>query len=1274
MMRRSLLLLSFSAMLVFPLLIGGAGGTPRAPEGVRSQPLALLEESATLDADAGDGRSTSLRLSLDRNEAMEWLAWSRARARAGAGAGPSYPGPHAAPEGAVPSSEAGEDLPVVTSFIRLPDRGQPTVRVVEATRIDSEGNVSHESLPRLAQGREGEGSSGIGRLVEAGEPVILRDLRLLPLSITPVAFDSSGAPEAVYTDLAVEVDCAGPEGTNEKERPPCGISRPFASLYAAALPEAGPASLAGADDPGAYLFIVPDGYQSLIGPLVEWKRQKGHDVVVALTSQTGSSASGIRTYIEWAYYHWETPPTYVVLVGDVDGPIAIPAWTYATGPEIDVTDLPYALLEGDDYFPEVLVGRLSVRTGSELETIVAKILSYERDPYVGNPDWFTRALMIADTTSISCLWTKEWVKNLMLEHGYAQIDTVWYAWYITPSLVFSSINQGVSFINYRGFAYWGGFGSYQVHSLSNGHRLPVVTDIVCEGGDYEWTECFGESWIRAGTPLSPKGAVTYIGTSELYTHTRFNNCLDAGIYRGIFEDGLTTPGLALLRGKVELYNDFPYYRGPGGPNSSVECYFHIYNILGDPGLQMWTEAPRAMAVGHPVQVPVGTNLIEVTVADSATASPIEDALVALVAGGAVAARGWTDAAGSARLLVEMDAPDSVSLTVTGPNRRPYIGYVRSENVPLGLGYWSHTVDDDAVGASSGNGDGIPNPGERIELPVEVKNFGLDSTAAAARAILRSLDPHLTILDSVEVFGDIPPGGVAAPAEPFLIAVSPLSPDGRLARLEMEMGAAGGGAWQAEIDMPLGAPCLSYAGHIIDEGGDGVLDPGESGTFVVSLVNRGALGITDLRGSLVSSDTALAVEKGEASFHDIPPGGAGDNGEDPFLLAAPPEVPPGTKVDLSLVLTGRLPDGDRYGQCITLSLYIGSAGEDDPLGPDAYGYYAFDSGDTLRYTEAPRFEWYEIDPDYGGPGTTVGLGDYGYQLDATTVLDLPFTFRYFGEDYECISVCSNGWIAMDTTWMTGFRNWPIGAPLTPKSVIAPYWDDLFIPSADSCGIFSYYDAAGKRFIVEWSRMWTLVGEWYNPTPQTFQVILCDPAYAQTPTGDGEIIFQYRAIRNVDSWDNYSTVGIGAPSSAQGLEYTYADLYPPQARELADGLSIKWTTELGEVLPTGVETDPGPAPAAPHSWLLHQSYPNPFSPRQELTTITYGLPFDGTVQLAVYNVAGQLVRTLVDGSEQAGLHSVRWDGCNELRARAASGIYFCRLAAPERELVRKIILLN
>ncbi|MCB5246763.1 MAG: T9SS type A sorting domain-containing protein, partial [Candidatus Cloacimonetes bacterium] len=93
---------------------------------------------------------------------------------------------------------------------------------------------------------------------------------------------------------------------------------------------------------------------------------------------------------------------------------------------------------------------------------------------------------------------------------------------------------------------------------------------------------------------------------------------------------------------------------------------------------------------------------------------------------------------------------------------------------------------------------------------------------------------------------------------------------------------------------------------------------------------------------------------------------------------------------------------------------------------------------------------------------------------------------------------------------------------------------------------------------------------------------------------------------------------------------------------------------------------PALAAP---ALSQNYPNPFNPE---TTIRFSLPESGEADLAVYNLKGQKVKSLVSQALPAGDHSVVWNGRDELGQPVASGIYHCRLSYAGQTVLRKMVL--
>lgn len=105
--------------------------------------------------------------------------------------------------------------------------------------------------------------------------------------------------------------------------------------------------------------------------------------------------------------------------------------------------------------------------------------------------------------------------------------------------------------------------------------------------------------------------------------------------------------------------------------------------------------------------------------------------------------------------------------------------------------------------------------------------------------------------------------------------------------------------------------------------------------------------------------------------------------------------------------------------------------------------------------------------------------------------------------------------------------------------------------------------------------------------------------------------------------------------------------------------------------GIEED-GENPYAPAALLrLDQNAPNPFNP---FTRITYSVPAGGHVRLAVYDVTGRLVETLVEGPRLAGTHTVIWDAKDDRGREVASGVYFLRLFHAGQVRTRKLVLLR
>ena len=94
--------------------------------------------------------------------------------------------------------------------------------------------------------------------------------------------------------------------------------------------------------------------------------------------------------------------------------------------------------------------------------------------------------------------------------------------------------------------------------------------------------------------------------------------------------------------------------------------------------------------------------------------------------------------------------------------------------------------------------------------------------------------------------------------------------------------------------------------------------------------------------------------------------------------------------------------------------------------------------------------------------------------------------------------------------------------------------------------------------------------------------------------------------------------------------------------------------------------------PREFALMQNVPNPFNP---VTVIAYQLPQTEHVRIDVYNVAGKIVRTLLQSELDAGTQGfVVWDGTDDAGAKCASGVYFYRMNTPGFTESHKMVMLK
>ena len=993
-------------------------------------------------------------------------------------------------------------------------------------------------------------------IASVSSPIVFRDITMVQVSITPFQYNPGTKTLTVIQDIEIDLI----EGENiDMPFIPSQPSREFEKLYKSLIVNYSSLNRDGIEyqKPGI-LYVLPNNIGNLFGTIEElmnWKKRVGYDVQYVSSSNIVNNRNNLKDFIEEAYENWDNPPVHVTIVGDAEGTYDIPTWSESWSGYNGDGDMPYTTLEGNDVYPEVFIGRISFSSSSHLNTIVSKTLNYESNPYM-NENWFERACLVGDasTSGISCVITNEHINEILDVAGFEEVNTVYNGSF--PSQMVSGLNDGVSFFNYRGYYGVSGFGDNDVNSTSNGFMLPVATVITCGTGSFSG-DALTESFIRAGTPSNPKGSVVCIGTATLGTHTMFNNIVDMGFYYGTMIEGLETPGSALVYGKMMLYKNYPT-----NPNNWCHIFTHWNNLMGESSLQMWTAYPEVTTVSHPFAVTKGTNYIDLIV--DKESGPVEDAWVTILMDDLIFESGYTNADGFIRLPITTSQTGEVLITVTKQNHYPYQSsfQIHDPGVAINLAESAYTIDDDSAGSSIGNSDFNANGGETLEIYVTVKNYGSED-AVNVNGFLSSSSNHVNIDDSMNLIeiGDLASGEVVGSENPFVISLAEGLPEGMELDLVVTFQDDSENVSYGMLDIVVSGNTLKATNVDVLGSADDILTPGESSYFKIELQNSGSTNAFNIVGTLTCASPFVEISDNSGEWTTVLSGGSSYNETNYFEISALEETIPGAIAHIIV----NVETDDGYISNSIVPIQIGEPTVNDPVGPDAHGYYIYDS-DDINYVLAPTYNWVEIDARDGGPGTHLSsLTDSGNNQDDVETVNLPFTFKFYGQEYDEISICSNGWIAMGDSDLESFRNYELPGVGGPSSMIAVFWDDLKLSNGGR--VYTWYDQTEKKFYVEWSEVRT----YQNNTLETFQAVLFDPSYYITPTGDGEILLQYKEFNNTSygsyGWDqihgNYCTVGIEDHTMTQGLQYTFNDTYHPAAMELNDEKALLITTRGSDI---------------------------------------------------------------------------------------------------------------
>ncbi len=491
------------------------------------------------------------------------------------------------------------------------------------------------------------------------DPYILRDYRGVAVSFQPFYYNPLEERLYIKTSIDIEIQFNGPATINPQTTTRSGISREFDEIYRNHFINLPTDRYIPLEDQGRMIIISYNYFMEEMEPFVNWKIQKGIQTDLYNVSDIGNTYTQIMDFIQQQYDQNDNL-TWVLLVGDflqVDSPI------FSGGG----ADPMYALVDGNDSYPDLFIGRLSAQSESQVITQVDRLIHYERD--ITSGDWLSKGTGIASQLGNgqgddgeSDYVHMGYIRDDLLSYNYTQVDELYATLGATSTMVSNALNEGRTVVNYCGHGSttaWGttGFSYSNVNNLTNDNKLPFIISVACKNGNFTSYTCFAEYWMRAtnNSNGNPTGAIGIYASSINQEWAPPMSAQDEIIDLLVSESNYTVGGLC-YNGSCLMIDEYSYW----GPRM-----YNTWHIFGDPSLVIRTMTPQAMNISHSTFLPLGSSSLTIN-----TDTP--GATVCLTAGQTIVDAAAAGATGSATLSFEpLTQPAELLLTVTAPDRIAY---------------------------------------------------------------------------------------------------------------------------------------------------------------------------------------------------------------------------------------------------------------------------------------------------------------------------------------------------------------------------------------------------------------------------------------------------------------------------------------------------------------------------------------------------------------------------------------------------------------------------
>lgn len=670
-----------------------------------------------------------------------------------------------------------------------------------------------------------------------------------------------------------------------------------------------------------YLIISPDGavFQQWADSIKLFRSEQGIlTQVVTLAEVGGNTAAAIEAYIDNAYYNWDIPPDACLLLGDygTDGQNSIISHVlndHPGGYNPYISDNPYADVTGD-LLPDIAFARITARNATELGIMVSKFLSYERNPPL-SPDFYeypitalgwqtTRWFQIC-SEAVGGFFKNELGKDPVrineIYEGNPNVDpwstasnTTTVLNYFGPSGqgylpatpatlgnwtggnaadINSAIESGAFLLQHRDHGYAQGWGepvynTSHIATLTNS-MLTFVLSINCQTGKFNATsDCLAEKFHRHSHNGQGSGALGVIAPTEV-SYSFVNDTYTWGFYDHLWPEFMptfttnpTSRGLLPCFGNVAGKYYLEQSTWPPVPNTYKIITYKLFHYHGDAFSTLYSEVPQSLQVSHGIAIQADAASFEVT-ADA-------DAFISLSVSGEII--GTAEATGNP-VLVDIAGPlqpgETMVVTITKKNHLRYRSVV---SIIPADGPYVMLPAFPLVNDSLDNNNGLADHGESVWLALSLYNAG-DAVASNVVASISATDDFITLVDSVQSYGNIQPGQTKTISNGFRFSLDGSIPD--LRQIDFNLLITDGmNDWPGVFHITAHAPLLGIVKTTMDEisgNGNWNFEPGETASYHIHVTNSGTAMAAELEGVLSTAAPFLTILDPNQAFGSLNPG-------------------------------------------------------------------------------------------------------------------------------------------------------------------------------------------------------------------------------------------------------------------------------------------------------------------------------------------------------------------------------------------------------------------